>query len=982
MKNTVIQLVLALASLPLGASLNAQTTVSITATDDQAAETWAGQTPNPGAIRVARTGSTTGALVVWLKVAGTALRGTDYSLGSLGATVINSVTIPAGRSQVDIPVVVQDDRVVEVKEVIRVDLEDETPSGTAVPYQIGNDDRAEIDLFDNDSLPPPALVSVVELTSGSEGDGGSPVAGAFRVTRDGDASAAITVAYQIQGTATAGADYATLPGTVVIPAGGRVADIIVTPVDDADLEGDETVTMVLLPSTCAGTYPPAADCYAFGSAVTADLTLRDNEIPPVRAVVDVAVLNHAAEDEVGGPATGAFRISRSQNLEVALSVAYSVGGAATPSVDYLPLSGQVNIPAGVASVDVIVTPIDDEILEVGESVVLMILPPNCPQAFPPASCYVTGSSPSASVSIVDNEIAPVVTVSGWQNTNVAGLPAAGFGTFTAHSTNGHIVAYQVRVDGALRFTGVTDSTHPPAPGTSLALDFAITNLTAGTHRIQAIVTDNLGNTGSASNSFSVAVIQPPPPTIRFLAIDDDAAETGPGEPANPGRFRFVLTGSPDLGFSFLEFKGLAREGADYTITYEPAVLSTNGITNIWSQDIVITPVDDAITEGTETVQIQLCFVIIAWIYGVGAPIGVECTDGTPGLYAVINLRDNDTVSPLPIVRVTAGDADAQEVSTLAGEPQNPGAFVLTRTLPATNDLAVHYRLGGTALNGIDYAADTGVTIISNGSTSAMIPVHPIFDPLIEGSETVKLTLLPAGGPPLYLLDPGVDNSATVDLRDYAPTNIPVVRIRATDSQAIEQPSTSPYAGFRIERSGSLAAEFTLPYAISGTAVNGRDYVALPGIVTIPVGASYATITVIPYLDGETNEPDETVVLTLALPDLDVFPPRYLLGGAGPLVASAGATIREDAPPRGPIDRFERARRLRFPGRYRIVPLPVLPMVDPAQPAAARAWAVEASSDLLGWEVIGETEDPEEFVDVEPGDLPQRFYRFRALAPVP
>ncbi len=979
MKNSVIHLMLALASLPLAASLNAQTTVNLVATDDQAAETWAGQTPNPGAIRIARSGSTASALVVWLKVSGTAVRGSDYSLG---ASVGNSVTIPAGSAHVDVPVVVLDDRLPEVKEAVRVDLEDETPSGTAVPYQIGNDDRAEIDLFDNESLAPPPMVSVAGLNSGSEGLGGSPVAGVFRVTRDGDASVAITVAYQMRGTATAGADYAALPGSVVIPAGSRVADIVVSPVDDAELEGDETVTLVLLPSTCAGTHPPAADCYAFGPTVTADVTLSDNEIPPVRAVVDVAVLNHAAEDEAGRPAPGAFRISRSQNLAVALSVAYSVGGAATPAVDYIPLSGQVDIPAGVASVDVIVTPVDDEVLEVGESVVLMILPPSCPEAFPPSSCYIAGQSPSASVSILDDEIAPVVSVTGWQNTNVAGLPAAGFGAFNAHSTNGHIVSYQVRVDGALRFTGVTDYARPPAPGTPLALDFAITNLSAGTHRIQAVVTDNLGNSGSASNTFSVAVIQPPPPTIQFLAIDDDAAETVPGEPANPGRFRFILTGSPDLGFSFLSFKGLAREGADYTIAYEPAVLSTNGITNIWSQDIVITPVDDAITEGTETVQIQLCFVIIAWIYGVGAPIGVECTDGTAGLYAVINVRDNDTVSPLPIVRVTAGDTDAQEVSTLSGEPQNPGAFVLTRTLPATNDLAVHYRLGGTALNGIDYVTAAGLTIISNGTTSATVPVNPIFDPLIEGSETVTLTLLPAAGAPFYLLDPGVDNSATVVLRDYAPTNIPVVRIRATDSQAIEQPSTSPYAAFRIERSGSLAAELALPYDISGTAINGRDYVALPGSVTIPVGVSHATITVIPYLDGETNEPDETVVLTLPLPDPEVFPPRYLLGGAGPLAASAGATIREDAPPRGPIDRFERARRLRFPGRYRIVPLPVLPVAEPAPAAAARGWVVEASSELMSWEAIGETEDPEEFVDVDAGDRPQRFYRFRELAPAP
>lgn len=806
----------------LGFTAKAQTTVNITATDYVAAETWPGQTPNPATIRVTRTGSTAGALVVWIKVGGTATRYSDYSFGTGAAA---SVTIPAGRAHLDVPVNVLDDTVSEASEIIRVDLEEETPNNTPVPYAIGNDDRVEINILDNESLPPPAFVSVMELTPASEGTGGPPVAGAFRITRGGDTSAALTVAYSVQGDATAGDDYAPLSGSVVIPAGGTFADVIVTPVDDAVLEGDEIVTLTLLPSICAGSFPPPADCYAFGPSETVDLTIEDNEIPPVRAVVDVASLNNAAEDSGGSPAPGAFRITRSANLDVALMVTYSVGGTATPEADYTALSGSVIIPAGIASVDVTVTPVDDLILEVGESVTLMILPPSCPERFPPATCYQVGSSPSASVTILDNEIAPVAMVSGWQNTNVAGLPASGFGSFTAYATNGHIVSNQVRVDGALRFNGNTGYTEPPTPGTPFEFNFVITNLTAGIHRVQAIVTDNLGNSGSATNAFTVVVIPPPPPTINFYAIDNDAAETGPGETPNPGRFRVVMTGSPDLGFSFYGFSGSARENVDYTIAYEPGVYSTNGITNIWSQDIVLTPVDDLIAEGTESVDMQLCFVIIAWIYGVGAPIGTECSS----FGAIIHIRDNDTVSPHPVVRVTASDTDAQEVSPLSGNPENSGAFTITRTAPATNDLPVHYTVTGSAKNGTDYSAIAGMTIISNGTTSATIPVTPLYDVLAEGSETITLTLRSVTNAPLYLLDPGVNNSASVVIRDYAPTNIPVVRIKATDSQAIEQPSTSPYASFRIERSGSLAAEFTMRYDISGTAVNGRDYVALPGV---------------------------------------------------------------------------------------------------------------------------------------------------------
>jgi hypothetical protein len=45
------------------------------------------------------------------------------------------------------------------------------------------------------------------------------------------------------------------------------------------------------------------------------------------------------------------------------------------------------------------------------------------------------------------------------------------------------------------------------------------------------------------------------------------------------------------------------------------------------------------------------------------------------------------------------------------------------------------------------------------------------------------------------------------------------------------------------------------------------------------------------------------------------------------------------------------------------------------------WAVEASSDFVAWEELGETEDPEEFLDVNAGDASQRFYRFREVPPV-
>ncbi len=59
---------------------------------------------------------------------------------------------------------------------------------------------------------------------------------------------------------------------------------------------------------------------------------------------------------------------------------------------------------------------------------------------------------------------------------------------------------------------------------------------------------------------------------------------------------------------------------------------------------------------------------------------------------------------------------------------------------------------------------------------------------------------------------------------------------------------------------------------------------------------------------------------------------------------------------------------------------------PNAAAAPAVWTVEASTDLVTWEEIG-TADPSgesgDFVDVNAGDFPSRFYRFRPIsAPAP
>jgi hypothetical protein len=70
--------------------------------------------------------------------------------------------------------------------------------------------------------------------------------GTFTVTRTGSTASALTVNYSVGGTATSGADYAAISGSVIIPAGATFATITITPTNDSLPEVDESVIVKLL----------------------------------------------------------------------------------------------------------------------------------------------------------------------------------------------------------------------------------------------------------------------------------------------------------------------------------------------------------------------------------------------------------------------------------------------------------------------------------------------------------------------------------------------------------------------------------------------------------------------------------------------------------------------------------------------------------------------------------------------------------------
>jgi parallel beta-helix repeat protein len=339
-------------------------TVAVVATDASASE--AG--PDPGTFTISRTGSTSGALTVRYTVGGTATSGSDY------APLPGNAVIPAGSASAVITVNPINDSLVEGSESVVLTL-------AADPgYAIGSPNSGTVTIADDDQAPTLPTVSVVATDASASETGRDP--GTFTISRTGNTSGPLTVRCTVGGTATSGSDYAPLPGNIVIPAGNSSAVITVSPVNDSLVEGSETVVLTL-----------AADpAYAIGSPNSATVTIADDDQAPTLPTVSVAATDASASET--GPNPGTFTISRTGSTSSALTVRYAVGGSASNGEDYTTLSGSVVIAAGQATATVTVQPINDDLTEGTEQVILSL-------SAEPA--YAIGTPSNAVVAIADND---------------------------------------------------------------------------------------------------------------------------------------------------------------------------------------------------------------------------------------------------------------------------------------------------------------------------------------------------------------------------------------------------------------------------------------------------------------------------------------------------------------------------------------------------------------------------------------------------
>ena len=264
--------------------------------------------------------------------------------------------------------------------------------------------------------------------------------------------------------------------------------------------------------------------------------------------------------------------------------------------------------------------------------------------------------------------------------------------------------------------------------------------------------------------------------------------------------------------------------------------------------------------------------------GAGQPSAASVSFWHAGGDISIYLKDNlyldneaGTTSPkfrlekLPSVPVVSVSVDKTAVAE--GQTVELAKITFTRTGDTTQFLTVYYSVAGIATPGLDYnspdvsdyASEASVTIPA-GQSSVSVPVTALADTVVEGTETLSVSLLADAAYRLNSSPNATGRAVAVAIDD--PT-ITIACIEDGSEEPVypyDEENTPQLIRFVVTRTGNLSQSLTvLLTSPTGTATEGIDYESAPQSVTMPSMASSATFSIRPIWDDD-EEGDETVVI--------------------------------------------------------------------------------------------------------------------------
>jgi hypothetical protein len=651
-------------------------TISIVANDPDATET-----ANLGQFTLTRLGSTAAELTVSYTIAGTATNEVDYT------KLLGTATFKVGEDTAVIDVIPIDDNFYEDNETITITL-----AKDPTKYQLDPQKSASVTITDNDIKP---TISVANITQNEGNNGTSNYA--FNLNLSNPSTNTVTVKYATaDDTAQSGSDY-TAANSIVTFNPGETSKIVNITVNGDNLsEADETFKLLLT---------DAVNATIVSSSATG--TIVNDDSP----VISIAVTD-ADAGEPNNP--GQFTLTRTGITTQALTVNYTIAGTATNGTDNEKLTGTATFQAGSSTATIDVKPIDDNIYEGNETIILTLTDGGTNYKLDPVKS-------AGSVTIADNETRLTIGINNVsQAEGNTGTNNFAFNLTLSNPSVETVTVKYTTADG----TATAASDYTAATGT-VTFNPGETNKTVNIsvkgdttleldETFTVNLTDAVGGTISRATGTGT-IIDDDRPVIALTTPDANASE----DKKDPGLFNITRTGTTTQALTVTyTIAGTATNDTDYknitgTATFKAGSAQTS---------IEIKPSDDKIYEGNETVILTLND------GGTNYKIDPVAKTGT------VTITDDD----LPSISLNVTDDKAAE--TKIGEAINLGQFTLKRIGITTDPLTVSYTIDGSASNGIDYQNLASSITFAAGSDTAIVDIKPIDDQFFEGTETVKLKL--------------------------------------------------------------------------------------------------------------------------------------------------------------------------------------------------------------------------------------------------
>jgi hypothetical protein len=538
----------------------------------------------------------------------------------------------------------------------------------------------------------------------------------------------------LTGSATSATDYnafITQTLTFAIGAGdGDSQNVTLTPIDDTDMEGDETVNFVV--QNVAGV--PTA---SLGTQTTHAATITDDD-----ASVEFQSLSSFTVDEAT-PLNVVVVLSTPSALTAPISVDFVevVGGTATTVTDYnaIVVPQTLTFPIGAVNGDTlngVLTPVNDNNVENNETVNLQL-------------------ENIVGLGTLGTQTAHVATIT---EDDVVTVEFATISSSTANEGTALNVLVQLNIpSGGQLDVAVTADTVDALSGSATSgndyivfgtqmVTFAIGSMDGATENVTLTPIDDIAVEGNETVNLNVQNVAGVPTAslggqaLHTLVITDDEAvvafqnaTSSTGE-NSLGLFQVIELTTPipllaNLSVDVVDLgSGTATSGSDFvargvqTVTFLAG--STNGAT--MTTPVVLQPIDDNNVENNETINLQLQNIVGTGLFG---------TQTTHELTIV-----SDDAATIEFV--TAASATVDEATALN--------VVVSLTIPNSGELDVVLTAdvvdagGGTADSTIDYSAFGIQPVVFGIGTMSGATINTTLTPLDdvdpEGNETVNLSV--------------------------------------------------------------------------------------------------------------------------------------------------------------------------------------------------------------------------------------------------